>query len=226
MVPLHWYGINDSWIWLGLLVVTFSQNRTLLVASVLLAPWVDERFIIGLPLALLSRQIGGSHSKRKFEWWLLLGLLPYILIRIAMGGNPINGETERTFIATHLADSTRRVGLAPLAWWMGLRIAWIPVGYFVKTLKSKDQILLLAIGAPTVVITVVLAADMSRSAAIIIPLVLLGSIQLYRDFPKTAPRIFSWLAIASLLMPAAHVVSRKIDPVENIFVEIARLLSG
>lgn len=55
LVPLGWLGINDAWVWLGLLAVAFGQVRWAIPTACLLCPWVDERFLIGLPLAWVIR---------------------------------------------------------------------------------------------------------------------------------------------------------------------------
>lgn len=223
MVPLHWFGVNDGWVWLGLLAMAFCKNRSCLIVALLLVPWVDERFIIGLPLALATRALAMNRSQPRLEWWPLLWLLPYSLIRISLGGNPLTGETESSFITDHLHESLKLFGLAPLAWWMGLRLAWAPIIYLGTTLQKKHLLWLLGVLIPTAVVTVILAADMSRSAAIILPLAALGLIRFYEDHQAVAERYAMWTAVVALVMPTVHVVGRKIDPVENLLIELIRL---
>jgi len=54
---MGWLGYYDSWLVLGLLAVAHCPRRWLVALACVLAPWVDERFVLGLPLALLVRWI-------------------------------------------------------------------------------------------------------------------------------------------------------------------------
>jgi hypothetical protein len=62
-VATGWLGYYDSWLFLGLLTVSFSQRRWLLCSACLLTPWIDERFFIGFPLALLVRWLDDPQSR-------------------------------------------------------------------------------------------------------------------------------------------------------------------
>ena len=52
-----WLGYFDSWLALALLVVAFAPSRWAVWTACLLAPWIDERFIIAAPLALFCRYV-------------------------------------------------------------------------------------------------------------------------------------------------------------------------
>jgi hypothetical protein len=223
LVPLHWFGINDAWVWLGLLIAAFSPNRSTIIAAILLTAWVDERFIIGLPLALLVRAIDTTWSDRSQYVWLLLALLPYATLRTILGGNPATDEIGQAFISSHLKWAMTWIGLAPLAWWMGLRLAWVPVGYVFVAASAKERLLLASVGVATALVTLALAADLSRSSAIILPLVVAGLTRIQRDHPEWVNRYCISAALIGLLLPMVHVVGRKIDPVENILIELARV---
>lgn len=222
LVSLHLYGVNDAWVWLALMAAAFSPSRAVIVAACLLAPWVDERFIIGLPLAWLTRisdrRVG--LFDRELLWFAPVAVYP--LARLAGAGAGF--QTETGFLAAGLAGFATYAGLIPLAWWMGLRAAIAPIGYVFTQVPPARRWQLGAALVGTALVMAILAYDLSRSVAISIPLVLLGAVMFAERRPDLAPRAAIWLAVAGLLLPTAHVVGRKIDPIENIAVEAMRLI--
>jgi hypothetical protein len=57
---VSWLGYYDSWLVLGVLVVAFAESRWSVWAACIWAPWVDERFVLAAPLALLCRWLDRS----------------------------------------------------------------------------------------------------------------------------------------------------------------------
>lgn len=223
LVPIHWLGMNDAWVWLGLLVISFSPHRTALAVVVLTIPWVDERFLIGLPLALTVRFLHQQNLLRLSDAWLALLLMIYPIIRIAFGGNPLTGEVEQSFLQENLRACIPRIGLAPLAWWMGLRAAWIPIGVAFWYANPRHRLRMGSVFLATAGISFVLASDMSRSSAIVLPVILWGVIKLIEAPLDSARRWMIGMAVLSVLLPAMHVVALKLDPIENLGIELIRL---
>ncbi len=224
LVPIGWLGINDAWIWLGLLVVAFAENPAWIVLCGLLVPWVDERFIIGLPLAWAVRvacRKDQSFRARDLLWALLLA--PYAALRIGFGGSPWSGHAERAFLAGQLRTSLISLPYAPLAWWMGLRVGWAALVYGILSLQGGLRWSVSTIALLTALVSLALASDMSRSIAILCPLVMLGLVELARRRTIEAPRIALWAGVVALLIPAVHVVFNKIAPIDNLVVELIRL---
>ncbi|MBC7365665.1 MAG: hypothetical protein H7343_02445 [Undibacterium sp.] len=222
LVPCHWLGLNDGWIWLGLLAVAFGSAPWALPAACLLCPWIDERFIIAFPLAWVV-----SRSDRGEAWFSSrlrqgLWLVPYAATRLILSGQEPEATTAN-FLTTTLPASVSWLPMAPLAWWMGLRAAWLPVAYAGATTHPRLRLIgFLALGS-TLLVNAVLAVDLSRSVAAICPVLLLGCWAYARDNPATAPRRLLLLALANLLVPAAHVVHAKIDVIQPLPIEIIRL---
>ncbi|MCC6416501.1 MAG: hypothetical protein IT582_11385 [Opitutaceae bacterium] len=221
LVPAHWFGINDGWIWLGLLAVAFGRSTFTPVIAILLCPWVDERFLIALPVALLIR---GRASDPAFCWkhfTLLVWILPYALIRVGflgVSGGALTSEYlgDRAQMLIHLAP------FAPLGWWMALRGGWVPAGYAAARYGWSIAVAsILALLACFVV-----AYDISRSAAVLAPLMLAGCFEWHRVHPADAARQIWWLALINLLLPAVHVVHDKIDLINPLPIELIRLWQG
>lgn len=218
LVPMHWLGINDAWAWLGLLCVTFGNSAVARGAALLLAPWVDERFLIALPLALLVRDLDRPGRWRQ-EAALLLLLLPYVGIRIGSGMATSSGSADINFLRVHLGDAPMLLAAAPLGWWMAWRLGWIPVANVVRLAPLRIGLPLLA----TLLLGTVLAWDLSRTAAMLLPVTILGCWKLARGSPQGETHL-TWIALGNLLVPAAHVVGPWIEPIRPAVVELVRLL--
>jgi hypothetical protein len=224
LVPLHWLGVNDAWVWLALLAVSFSPARWPVAVACLLAPWVDERFIIGLPLALLVRAADRGEA---FAWRSVvlpgLCLLPYAGLRLAFAHDPAGTAATRAFLRQSVLHQAVLIApWAPLGWWMGLRAAWVPAAYAI----SHRRWALGTAVALTALVSLALAADLSRSIAVVEPVALLGVFLAAQRWPDRAPAGALALGGAGLLIPAAHVVGAKLDLISPLPLELFRLLRG
>lgn len=219
LAPAHWLGLNDAWTWLALLAVAFGRTRWAIPLACLLGPWVDERFIIGLPLALLVR---AAEREEPAGWRLLLTgawLLPYAVLRLGVSlSAPAVAQPTREFLHAQLGTIAVLLPWAPLGWWMAWRAGWLALVY-----ACRDRRLLAVAAVATLAISLALASDLSRSAAILAPLALLGVFEYQRRSPATAPRVVLLAALANLLIPAAHVTLNKFDLVSPLPIEIVRL---
>lgn len=218
LVPLHWLGINDAWAWLGLLCVAFGRSTSARVTSLLLAPWVDERFLLALPLALAARELEQPGSFRR-ERWLLAALAPYATTRIWLTCTTDVGQINLSQLDVTLRFAPMLLVHAPIGWWMAWRLGWWPALQVVRTAGWRVGALVLA----TLLVGTLLAWDLSRSAAMLLPLVVLGSWQIARASPDGATKL-GWIALANLLIPAAHVVGSHIALINPLVVEVARVI--
>ncbi len=225
LVPFGLLGLNDAWVWLGLFSVAFGRARWALPLACLLCPWVDERFIIGFPLAWIVARIDRREPIYSRELLSVLWLLPYIALRLGLPRSEAgaNGTTSG-FLAYVLASFGTIVPLIPLGWWFGLRAAWAGVAYALWTCPRGFRLVATLVLCGTLLATAVLAHDISRSIAIILPVALLGGFEFLRRQPSLAPRVFVTVGLVSLLLPAAHVIYRTIQPISPLPLELVRLL--
>lgn len=237
LTSMHWLGINDAWYLIGLVAVTLGRGWPSLVIPCLLCVWVDERFIVALPLAVICRAIRNSDSKRDESvaglvhrliaviWPCALALLPYGIIRISLS---IGDEdlANGWFLRTIASEFVTWLSYAPLGWWMGLRAAWFPLFTGLRDVASARGVLSAAVCASAVLITlggsIMLASDISRTTILLLPGVLCGSISLART--ARGERMLAAAAIAGLLLPAMHVSATSAEPVHWLPLEIWRLL--
>ncbi len=225
LVPVGWLGMNDSWVWLGLLAVSFGKSRWAVPLSCLLCPWIDERFIIGFPVAWLLARFDRNEPVFGVHLLNALWLLPYAAVRLLISTqNPAVANVSTGFLHTQIAYSVGLLPLAPLAWWMGLRAAWLAVACALFDLSRFRALLVLGVFATTLGISFLLAADMSRSVAIASPLILAGCLSFARRHQEIAPRAMLLIGGFNLLIPAAHVVAAHIQVIDSLPIELYRLL--
>jgi len=132
-VSTGWLSYFDSWYILGLLCVSFIRNKTTLVVCCLCVPWIDERFMLGLPLAFTVRTAvfrwveDGKIAQLFRETGLAFFVIaPYLLFRLALLFFAQDANS-----AGHLTDHYDMLFLHNEAYlsglWHGLRAGWVPV---------------------------------------------------------------------------------------------------
>ncbi len=224
LVPLHWFGMNDAWIWLGLLAVAFGRAAWALPIACALCPWIDERFIIGFPLAWCGRCLDRHEPFLDARAGVALWLLPYAGLRFWLSRNSAGAHVTADFLRSVPGTTLGLAPFVPFGWWMALRLGWALVAGAVWLAPAGRRVPIASMLLATLVVSWLLASDLSRSAAIALPLVLLGCFVLAQRFPLHFPRALLLLGLASLLVPAAHVVYTKIDLISPLPLEIFRLL--
>jgi tetratricopeptide (TPR) repeat protein len=220
-------GVNESWVWLGLLAVAFGRASWAVPIACLLCPWVDERFLIGFPLAWL---VGRFERGMRWDWPSTregLWLLPYAAIRLWLGRHDyVADQAAHLALALYIPQAISLVPMVPIGWWMGLRAGWLAIAYAFWTTPPGRR----ALGAATLLVTLIntigLSYDLSRSIAIIIPVVFLGCFEYARRAPTSAPRLLLALGIANLFIPAAVVMDQNIETICPLPSEILRLYIG
>ncbi len=237
LTSMHWLGINDAWYLVGIVSVTLGRTWRSLVVPCLLCVWIDERFIVALPLAVICRTVrtaGDPSSESITEllrrltviiWPCALALLPYGIIRISLS---VGDEdlANGWFLRTIASEFVTWLAYAPLGWWMGLRAAWLPLFTGVRDIASARGMTSAALCAGAVGVTlagsIVLASDISRTTILLLPGVLCGSISLARTV--RGERLLAAGAVAGLLLPAMHVSGRSAEPIHWLPLELWRLL--
>lgn len=213
LVPLDMPGFNDAWVWLGLLVVAFGESSWAVPLACMLCPWVDERFLIGFPLAWL---VGRYQRGKGWDWPATteaLWLIPYAALRLWLGRNDHAAQAATShFFATWVPQSRLVLPFVPIGWWMGLRAAWAAIAYAGWTTPRGWRLLGGATLLMTGVVSVVLAVDLSRSIAIITPTVLLGCFEYARRAPLKAPTALLAAGVVNLFLPAASVWGPNTEP--------------
>jgi hypothetical protein len=223
-----WLGINDAWFAAALLAAAFARSPGWVALACLAGPWIDERFLLGLPLALIVRLRDCPGGLRTATLLAAAGACLHLAIRLPDPFNlsppelagPLGGVARMDFVAW--------LPWAPLGLFMGMRAAWILVAAAVVDdplhPTRLDLPLVSAGGAALAAITLV-ASDTSRAPTLLVPLLLLGAQRIRSRFGDAAlRRALVALVVANLVLPAMHVTFKSGDIINSLPVEIVRLL--
>jgi hypothetical protein len=225
ITSLGWLGIFDSWWVLALIVVAFSPKLWLVTAAGLAAPWIDERFLIGLPAAFVIRWLVYPLtvlSAAKLVLFIAITLTPYLGWRVYSLLYSY-GDASGQFLTMEFLVWFRMV---PHGWWMAYRLAWIFIllPFLLPNASGLRPWQLAGVCLLTAIAAVITAADISRSAMAIAPLLVAGVVLAWRTAPFQTERWIPWVAAANFLVPYIHVVYDKLEPAHPLPLEIVRLI--
>lgn len=216
LAPLDWLGVTDAWAWCALTIVTCGRSSWSLAVPGLLAPWIDERYMIALPLAISARVWGatcwGNIDISAYFATLLRAVswtLPYLFVRaIASLVQMPDGTTNLALWTWEQAD--RWLPYVPRGLWVGARAVWLlPFTWIVWNLrewKSWGSLLPPIVLVITLGVTAILACDLSRSSAVAWPAFLAGALAVQHAVPSRANWIFGGVLAANSLLPGGHAV--------------------
>ncbi len=210
-VSTGWLAYFDAWLVLALLVASFSSGRWPLVVVGLITPWVDERFILALPLCLAVRSLapdrGGRSALVRDALALAAGAAVYLSLRF---GAELSGAraTGRSYWQNRpiLPAAFHILGFGL---WNGLRFGWVALALALTTAgiwRGSHRTALL-ICAATVGLNLAVADDLSRSASVAVPVLVAAVNALWPAVSPARRRTLAALAAANLLLPAQHVIA-------------------
>lgn len=209
LVATGWLGYFDGWLIAALLAATFSSSRRVLLLVALLAPWVDERFLLAVPGCLAVRAILASEGSARFSWvgrevrWLALGLAPYVLARVIAEATGVRATSGMYFSDRTLF--TAPPGALLLGLWHGFRCGWALVGVTALVGVRRRQWLALGALAASLAVNLAVADDLSRSTSILLPAAVAGAGLLVSW--RHSRRWLVLLAAGNLILPAAHIIA-------------------
>ncbi len=231
-VATGWAFYFDGWLIAALLLATFARPRWLLLTTALLTPWIDERFILALPLCAAVRWTILSHDEgyRWRDWlsdgiWLAGGVAPYLALRLWAW---VKGVWQPDYLDNTIGfTSPFAVGLEGA--WFGLRAAWVPALLWPALVWRRPGTRARLLGGAvlgvllfSVAFHVGMAGDVSRSASVAVPALLAG-VMLWRGWhARWAGCALIAVCAANFFLPARHVITS--TPVSRI--PIAYLHTG
>lgn len=220
-----WLGIFDSWWVLGLLVLALEPSYKMVAIASFLTPWIDERFLIGIPIAFLARWLITSVTLgqvKKMAASISMALIPYFVWRLySYLGVPSDASSR--FISI---DFLQWVSMGPHGWWMAYRLSWtfLVASVVLPNASKIKPIFILAVFIPVAFVALATAADVSRSAMAAAPLLFSGVLLSFRANPVLTQRALPLIAIANFMVPFVHVVHQKMQAVYPLPWEIIRLI--
>ena len=219
-VATGWLGQFDVFYLIGLIVVVFAPSLLAVGAACALAPWCDERFLLILPACLCLRWArSGPGAWRRLLAVAAVGIAPYVLLRLwAVAQGDASMGRQLALQGSEFQGYLRNV---PDGWWMGFRLGWILIGAGVAAafaaLPRAGRVLLVLSLAGGLAVIGLLAWDVSRSIAVLLPFVLSGAIALHRRWPRGGWRMLVAAAALNFALPASHVVESHRIPIRSIW---------
>jgi hypothetical protein len=233
LVSTGWLLYFDSWFVLGTLVATFAPARWMIACVCLLTPWIDERFVLALPICAAVRAVVQADNlqtnRQDFLGTLLimaLASVPYLLIRTIAWST---GDAQTTeYVDAHMLEAQSVPWSRYLAGlWSGFRAAWLLVIYGciagARRLKGLRGVLVAIAVMLCVFGTIFVAKDMSRTLMIAIPLLLWGIWQSCAAHPSLMHYLLLGITALNLVLPAAHVMWDQVVPIRPLPIEIQAL---
>lgn len=221
-----WLGYYDSALVIGLLAVAHSRPRWALWLACLLTPWVDERFVLALPLAFATRWLGGvddffspdpaARTRFRHEAMAVAALTAcYLGLRFSIA-QPADPHTLREYLA---GQETLKIGpgrhLRGL--WESLRFGWVGVAaalYFLRPAGAPWRWILWIGIAVTALVSQLIANDLSRAMIFFTPFALEGLIRAGLQWTAHTRRMLIPLSLAAFAIPTGIVVTDFVLPVK------------
>jgi len=229
-VSTGWLGYFDSWLMVGLLLASFAESRSILIATALVTPWIDERFLLALPLCLAVRALGADgRPPRDGRAWrgdavaLAAGIVPYVAVRLGAEIFHVR-ETSAAYLKIR-GFSTIPLDRMASGLWQGVRLGWIclVVGLplaFRPGLRAGWLNVALALGLSAgLAVNVIVADDFSRSVSVVLPALVAGLVLAWKKWPVQARAALPWICAGNLLLPAKHVISLYDEPLYYFYAE-------
>jgi len=232
---MGWLAYFDSWLVLAVLAASLVRSRALLATVFLLAPWVDERIIVAAPLCLIVRLAYLWHDDangRPMRQTLLdagvvaLLIVPYVVARVLL----IHGTDGES---AYYVSSTLAV-MRTVPWsrfveglWYAHRTAWVFIAALAVIVWMRRGWRLgpatVATIVATTAVSLVIAGDLSRSLAVLMPACLAGMLMMWESEGR-GRRAADVAAAAVLLLgsvlPARHVVTSFVIPINGVTHEL------
>ena len=231
MTSVSWLGYYDSWLVLGLLLLSFARSRKALYAACLLTPWVDERFVVAVPLALLCRYLDSGRAGRPVIEWKKDIAIPCALVAafaflrlVILSGATQTGATAEGYLAAQ-APSQATFFRYVFGGWEGLRIGWLFVVAAIALLRPRPGFaaLLGILAAVLLLVGLASAQDLSRSVMMLEPVAVLGVLLAAESAGTWVPGALRAGAALALLLPAYHVMTDRVNPVFYLYHELFAL---
>ena len=216
ITALDWLGLNDGWYLLALLETVAAKTPWGLWAWAFVGPWIDERYLFGLPLALCVRvHLQDNEGKSRRTAWIaaLAGIVPYLLFR--SGFSLVHGDGASAGHVTAVLEVYRLyVSYVPLGLVMGYRAGLLALLFALmnKGIDPESRLNWILVGIIPLIALSMLAWDLDRSTGILLPLYVAGIAVAAKLSHRDQTGHSRYLALAlgclvlNLALPYAHVV--------------------
>jgi len=229
-VSMGWLTYFDSWFVIGMLITCFSRSRMAIGAACVLTPWVDERFVLALVGCGIVRWFYQRDWEDRSPKDLLLDfaliaafVVPYVSIRFILA---LTKDSDSSGYVKGIYDLMLAVPWLRFAegLWAGFRAAWLFVIIFIVLVWRRGPRILSIISTLLifflVAVALVVAGDLSRSMAMLLPVCLMGVIWLMSRHARIGRVVLPAVFVANLILPAEHVIISSKFPIATIYHEV------
>jgi hypothetical protein len=231
-VSTGWLGYFDSWFLFSLLLACFSEKRWVIASACLIAPWIDERFVLALPVVLVVRMAWRSRfesePRKQATQLMMIGVLTAVypllrLIALLTGNDPVTQiyASQHVAIIRSVPAATFLSGL-----WQGHRLLWVFAAVFLvhgfRAWRLRWAIASTVIVIATGLGSLVIAGDMHRSLEMLFPICLAGLLLSKPLFEKRFLPVLVTLTVLSAVLPASHRLWLENYPIGRLTNEIKR----
>jgi len=236
ITALGWLGLNDGWYLLALLESAAGNSLWALSAWAFVGPWIDERYLIALPLVLFVRMRLRTPEPGLCKRTCLAacaGIAPYILLRVGFGLT--HGDAVSSGYIDSMLDVFRiYAAYLPLGWAMGYRVGWLAlaVGLLANGISWRSRLTGTALSAASLMAISVVAWDLDRSTGVLLPAYVAGVVVAARAGARSPDAGLSRLlalglacVLLNLALPYAHIVGFTVSWNRGPF-GVWRMLSG
>ena len=232
-VSTGWLTYFDSWLVLGLMLVVFAKPQITLTVACLLCPWIDERFVIALPLCLMVRFIYFQRIEEKNYRAMYQDALLAVFATFFYAASRLSMSLcLEDYSLWYLRDQVVPAKLATVpvsryleGIWAGIRGGIFFIGLFLCFACAKSpwrwRTVLWLIFLSTLAISLVIAGDLSRSMSVFLSTALAGIVLAAREQPRVLRIALPIVLIIELLLPAKHVVTVFTIPIYSLRTEIS-----
>jgi hypothetical protein len=212
-VATGWLAYFDSWLILALVLATFAPSRWVIFIAALVAPWIDERFILATPLCLAVRAISADRETAREPRdvlrdaaFLFAGILPYLAVRVGAELSGSRATSGSYWTGRSLLPAPPLV----LLWgaWNGLRLGWVLLALAgIAALRVRRHRAALVVILGTIALNLCVADDISRSVSVAVPALVAVVLLAWRHRPTQMLRVLPLLCVGNLVLPAQHVIA-------------------
>jgi len=221
-VSLGWLSYFDSWIIGALLLTAMTPRPALALIAALVAPWIDERYVLAAPLAIAVAwhlHLAGpslvSATRVRLIWkTALVGLAMAGYVTVRLVALAAEEDASSSDYADYMKQMLGADMLPTVLWglWEGPRLAWVFIAVFLYDCWKPDRnrrfaAALSVVFVLTAAVMSVIATDLSRSSSVLLPTALGGALIALRDYRAWWGRAVLSLAFAALIVPATHVLT-------------------
>ena len=231
-----WLGWPDPICFLLLTLTMVVRKRWWLIPLITAGVLTDERFLVGLAGTLLWRAFAGPESGLSFKAAarslvtpVSVGIVCSIIVRYLLRAGYIGPAIPMTVYNNAAFPSWfyKKWWYRPLAMFFAFRWLWlVPCTTLLMGVELRRRLVVPAVALAISCFLLTIPGDMTRSLAVMFPLILLFCIALNDDRPWVASKVIAASFILNIVTPMLNIFLLNIWPSYPLPAVIWRMVHG